>query len=261
MKKYYTLFIFLFLTINVFSQTSFVKGGGDLPISLNIGFDYQFDYRSSVNTKVGMIIPMISLLPNGYRLGKDSEQEQNKTNYLKDSLIIGGTFEAGYRFHFGNSKKYSEKTHSVGIFLQYRYLKFNGSIPSLVETFFPEKSGTAEYMQIRIPEYYHGLVTGKSNLYFLGFVYARKFILNKSWQLHLELSMSKCLLATTTLEHEEAKAQTLIVRHIEDYANEKISAIYEEAIFPSLNIYIVYKIGTENKHRNSHRKRNRKSFW
>jgi hypothetical protein len=228
----------LLLTLTVLSVKAFAqmehrfKIGTQIPFQYNIGYENRFTGRFSANLQAGILTKpydqaIINIMS---KLGVGDVY----IRVLESAFKFGFVGDLSGRYHFG--KNYT------GIYGQFIRLSGQDTPSGLVESAF--KVNLSNYPRKRnqpIPAAGENLFI-QSSLVQLGILYGRRFLFkDPQWEIHAEFSISKNISSQTKVTSETREVvnlQTLI-------NNELVSLYKDYAYIPSLNVYLVYKLGKQ----------------
>ncbi|MDQ3394803.1 MAG: hypothetical protein M3512_11930 [Bacteroidota bacterium] len=231
MKKNILIILAFFFALKGYSQTNhfFLKAGTQIPFQHNAGSEFVLNSRLGFQMQYGLLTAPYQ----GY-ISKVVSQFENDRKLIKlidDSFQSGSILGLGFNYHF--QKNY------FGAFGQYISLRNASSASEALQAYYNFDFSFLNAITGPVD------LTLQSNLYNLGLMYGRRFILkDPGLQMHLELGVSKNLTSKNNLQSNLAFIDRLgLAQNLYNRLDHSLRDIFSSHIvIPTINIYIVYDL-------------------
>lgn len=212
----YTILFWLIFNPMVFSQSSRIQIGTQIPLNYSLGYEYQPNEKFSFNVQGGILTKPydVTILEILKALGT-----KNAIIFaIKKSFNFGYVFQPTFKYHFSDY-----------------YIGAAYSFYSLYSNNVEASDLYRRFNMISIDLFNSNLIKLKSNLSNAGIVFGRDFELkDPSWKITLEGSIQKTFYSKSKLYSDIG-----VVTSLSDKVSDELNIYYiEYGYLPSINIFI-----------------------
>jgi hypothetical protein len=202
--------------------------GTQFPLQYTIGFNYPISPKISARAQIGLLTKPYDRIVLKAMESFGLEKKLSRT--IESSLQNGLMATLGANYHFG--KNY------VGLYGQYAHLKGETNLAEAASAYFGRDLSFLNPFGISLLE-----LSTSSNLYNIGLLYGRRFILpNPRFEILAEAGFGKILGSSNKFTSNQAFIERIpVVQQLYATMDRDFnSAYWKHGFLPSINIYLTY---------------------